>query len=123
MGLAPRPATVLVYNDAPTVPDETRAVYRGLLHAGHRIEVARSPEQAASALRSHRFDVVIADYDQVEAINRQLAPDSGTRVLPVVDASQRRADGLRQRFRAFLLEGASLGQHLKLINQLLKDGA
>ena len=43
--LAPRQATVLIYNDQGTVPEATKAVYRGLVHAGHKVEVARNAGQ------------------------------------------------------------------------------
>lgn len=119
--LAPRPATVLIYNNQATVPAGAKAVYRGLVQTGHTVEVARSPEQAAAALRNHRFDVVIADYDQIDVIGKHIEPASRTRLLPVMTGGAPGANNLRERFRVFLLEGASLGQHLKRIDQLVKD--
>lgn len=120
--LAPRPATVLIYNDQGTVPETTKAVYRGLVHAGHKLEVARNPAQLAAALRGRGYDVVIADYDRIEAIDRQVEPVSGTRLLPIVSSQQRSADSARQRFRFSLAQGAGLSQYLKRIDQLVKGG-
>lgn len=96
-------------------------MYRGLAQAGHTLEVARNPEQLAAALRGRRYDVVIADYDQLGVIGNQVEPASRTRLLPVVTNGRQDANGLRERFRFFLVEGASLGQHLKLIDKLVKD--
>lgn len=121
--LAPRPAMVLIYNDQGTVPEATKAVYRGLVHAGHKIEVARNPGQLASALRDHRYDVVIAGYDQIDAIDRQVQPVSRTSLLPIVNNQQRGADSWKERFRFSLTQDASLGQYLKLIDKLVKDRA
>jgi hypothetical protein len=41
------------------------------------------------------------------------------RLLPVVARSLRNQPELRSRFELFLLDGASLGQYLKVINQAL----
>ena len=121
--LAPRLATVLIYNDQGTVPEATRAVYRGLARAGHRLEVARNPEQLAAALRAHRYDVVIADYDQIGNIGRQAEPAAKASLLPILSDAQRDARDWRQRFRYSLTQGASLGQYLKLIDRLTRDRA
>lgn len=119
--LAPHLATVLIYNNQETVPAATKAVYRGLVQAGHTVEVARTPEQLAVALRDRRYDVVIADYDQIDAVGKQVKPVAGTDLLPIVTHGQRSANDWRGRFRFSLVDGASLNQYLKLINQLVKD--
>lgn len=121
--LAPHPATVLVYDDRGTVPESTRAVYRGLVRAGHKLEVARDQEQLAAALRAHRYDVVIADYDQIGIIGKQADPATKARLLPILTDAQRGAMDWRQRFRYSLTQGASLGQYLKLIDRLARDRA
>lgn len=121
--LAPRPATVLIYNDEHTVPAATKAVYRGLVQAGHTLDVARNTEQLATALRGHRYDVVIASYDQIDAIAGRVAPVSKPDLLPIVTVQQRSADEWRKRFKFSLVQGAGLGQYLKLIDKTLKDGA
>ena len=75
----------------------------------------------SQALRAGRFDVVIADFDAAADCSR--APCRHVRrnrgVLPVVARSRRNAPEVRNRFKLFLLDGASLGQYLKGINQLL----
>ena len=121
--LAPRPATVLIYNDQGTVPEATKAVYRGLVHAGHKVEVARNAGQLSTALRDRRYDVVIADYDQIDVVDLQVDLVSKTSLLPIVTNEQRGTDSWKERFRFSLTQGASLGQYLKLIDKLVKDRA
>lgn len=121
--LAPRQATVLIYNDQGTVPEATKAVYRGLVHAGHKVEVARNAGQLSTALRDRRYDVVIADYDQIDVVDLQVDLVSKTSLLPIVTNEQRGTDSWKERFRFSLTQGASLGQYLKLIDKLVKDRA
>ena len=66
------------------------------------------------------FDVVISAFDQIDVVAAS-AGAAQPRVLPVVERSQRNAPEVRSRFNnLFLLDGASLGQYLKLINQLVQ---
>lgn len=110
--LAPRPATVLVYDQDPT---QRRSIYQGLNRAGHHLTVARTADDLARALRSKHFDVVISDLGNADAIDAAPA-----RLLPVVQRQQRNEAGIRSRFQVFLLDGASLGQYLKGIDRLLQ---
>lgn len=114
--LAPRPATVLVFDDGAV---DRKALYAGLQKAGHKVTVVGSSDAAARALAARRYDVVITDLDDTDAIAASAA-GSKSRLLPVVARSQRNAPDLRQRFGLFLLDGASLGQYLKSIDQLVK---
>lgn len=119
--LAPRPATVLIYEEQGKPPEERLAVYRGLARAGHRLTIASSADALSRAMQERRYDVVIADLDAAGAVSA--ASSSGAaapKLLPVVQRGQRNAPGVRDRFAAFVLEGASLGQYLKHINQLMK---
>lgn len=119
--LAPRLATVLIYNDQAVVPEASKTVYRGLASAGHRVNIARNPGQLATALEERRYDVVIADYDRLDVIDRQIKPVSKTRVLPIVSSQHGDASGRNERFRFSLSEDASLRQYLRLIDRLVKD--
>lgn len=110
--LAPRPATVLVYDGDPA---QRRNIYQGLNRAGHRLTVVRNADDLAQAIRDKHFDVVISDLDESAAIG-----GASTRLLPVVQRQQRNEAGIRSRFRVFLLDGASLGQYLKGIDQLVR---
>lgn len=111
--LAPRPATVLVYDADPA---QRKDIYVGLYRAGHRLTVARNPDDLARALHGKRFDVVISDLGDSGAVGGAGA----ARLLPVVQRQQRNEAGIRSRFRVFLLDGASLGQYLKGIDQLVR---
>ena len=119
--LVSRPATVLVYDDGAT---DHKALYAGLQKAGHKVTVVGSAEAMAQALRAHSFDVVIADLDDAAAMQSHVAATSvKTKVLPVVARNRRNAPELRSRFNLFLLDGASLGQYLQTINQMLSARA
>ncbi len=119
--LAPRPAAVLVYDLDRAPADNRIAVYRGLVRAGHRLTIAHDPDELAQALRQQRYDVVIAGYDNVDMVEAKASGAAwSARMLPIVARSQRNAPSVRNRFVLFLLDGASLGQHLKNIDQLLK---
>jgi ABC-type amino acid transport substrate-binding protein len=115
--LAPHPATVLVYDDGA---GDRRALYAGLQKAGHKVTVVGSADAMSQALQAGRYDVVIADFDDAAALQTRASgtsPKPG--VLPVVARSRRNAPEVSSRFKLFLLDGASLGQYLKGINQLL----
>ena len=113
--LAPRPASILVFDDAPA---ERKALYSGMVRAGHKVSVVRNGNDASKATSAREFDVIIADLVDAE---RFAATASGTaRVLPVVQRDQRDAPGLRDRFEQYVVDGASLGQYLKSIDQLVR---
>jgi hypothetical protein len=100
--LAPRPATVLVYDQDPA---QRKNIYMGLHRAGHRLTVARNADDLTRALNGKRFDVVISDLGDSAAIDG----NGAARLLPVVQRQQRNEAGIRSRFKVFLLDGASLG--------------
>ena len=113
--LAPRPATVLVFDDGAA---DRKALYSGLARAGHKVTLVASSDAAARALTGQKFDVVIADFSDVDAVSTSTS--GAVSVLPVVDRASRNQPDLRQRFAHFLLDGASLGQYLKSIDQVIK---
>lgn len=115
--LAPRPATVLVYADAGSSIDQIK-LYKGLEQAGHRVTVVTDGKALAEAMAAKRYDVVIANFAQVGAVESTgAAAAAKPLLLPVVARSARNAPELRSRFNLFLVDGASLGQYLKVINQ------
>jgi hypothetical protein len=115
--LAPHPAAVLVYDDAAS---DREALYAGLQKAGHKVTVVGSVDAMSQALQAGRYDVVIADFDDVAALQSHTAGASAKPgVLPVVARNRRNAPEVSSRFKLFLLDGASLGQYLKGINKLL----
>ena len=116
--LAPRPATVLVYDDGSR--DRT-ALYSGMKKAGHRVTVVNGADALSRALAQQHYDVVISRVDQIDSVEARTGTASGSpRLLPVVERGARNAPAVRDRFKVFVLDGASLGQYLKLINQLLQ---
>ena len=88
--------------------------------AGHRVTVVQDADAFSKAVADKRYDVVIADLSDVD----QLSSDAGllasqARLLPVVNRKSRNAPELRSKFSLMLVDGASLGQYLKVINQAL----
>lgn len=115
--LAPHPATVLVFDDGTI---DHQALYGGLRKAGHKVTVVGTPDAMAEAMRGRSFDVVIADLDDATTMQSNVSATAGkTKVLPVVARDRRDAPDLRRHFKLFLLDDASLGQYLKVINQSL----
>lgn len=127
--LAPRPATVLIYaNPDPTASDSSREnLYAGLTKAGHKLTVVTDASGLAAALRDKHYDVVITAFDAVDAVASATA-DSGDAagkpaLLPVVARSDRNSPQLHTRFGAFLVDGASLSQYLKMIGKAMPANA
>jgi ABC-type amino acid transport substrate-binding protein len=114
--LAPRPASVLVYDDGAS---NRKALYAGLQKAGHKVTVVGTADAMSQALQAGRYDVVIADFDDAAALQSRAGTSAKPGVLPVVARNRRNAPEVSSRFKLFLLDGASLGQYLKGINQLL----
>ena len=117
--LAPRPATLLVYDGGAS---NRKALYAGLQKAGHKVTVVGTADAMSQALQAGRYDVVIADFDDAAALQSRTAGTSTSAkpgVLPVVARNRRNSPEVSSRFKLFLLDGASLGQYLKGINQLL----
>jgi hypothetical protein len=115
--LAPHPATVLVYDDGASARP---ALYAGLKKAGHKVTVVGTADAMSQALQAGHYDVVIADFDDAAALQSRTSGTSAKPgLLPVVPRNRRNAPEVSSRFKLFLLDGASLGQYLKGINQLL----
>lgn len=123
--MAPRPATILVFTENHDAQDgQADQLLGGLTKAGHHVLVVTDTQALARALDSDRYDVVITSYAQVDAVGE------GTRsvgrlptVIPVVTRSERKLASVRDRFKLFLVEGASLGQYLRAINRALAANA
>jgi CheY-like chemotaxis protein len=113
--LAPIPAAVLVLApDADQVA--RRQLYQGLERAGHRVTLVGDEAALRQALAGGHYDVVIAGFDRVEALDGQASALHPSGLIPVVSRAARRDPRLRADFAAFLLENASLGQYLRAIN-------
>jgi hypothetical protein len=119
--LAPRPATVLVYEPDADASAERIAVYRGLARAGHKVTVVTDAQHLPEALARQAFDIVIADdmHASALAIAAGVSGDSGARQLVVV--AQKPARGASGGQRAAVQGSASLGTWLSTLNRLMKD--
>lgn len=118
--LAPRPAAVLVLVDPSVDAAERQKVIKGLEQAGHRVTQASNADAMAAAMGGTRFDVVIADIGQADAVQALAAnANAKARLVPVVARSERNSAAVRARFPLHLFDGASLGQYLKAINQAM----
>ncbi len=118
--LAPRPASVLVYSGQGQSLASQQALVKGLRASGHTVTTVSDANAMASALRSQRFDVLIADYADIDvAASSAQAASTPPALLPVVDRKVRNAPDFKQRFANYVLDGASLGQYLKSINSVL----
>ena len=121
--LAPRPAAVLIYAtpDPSTSERDRTALYEGLRRAGHQVTLANNADDLARALHARHYDVVIAAYDALPAIDAAV-PDNdrnGAALLPVVDRHALASPDLRKQFAALLANGAGIGQYLRMIAKSL----
>lgn len=124
--LAPRPATVLVYADdaGESSPARRQALISGLRASGHKVTEVHDDAALAQAIQGQHFDVLIASYENIDKVSTAGRADGATpTLLPVVARNQRNSPELKQRFGNFLLDGASLGQYLKSINNALLASA
>jgi hypothetical protein len=119
--LAPRPATVLVYEPDGDATPERIAVYRGLARAGHRVTMVTDSKLLSTALARATYDIVVADDSHAEelALATGLSDDAGARQLLVVP--NKPASGGASSGKAFVRATASLGTWLGALNRLMKD--
>ena len=120
--LAPRPATVLVYEAgmSETSPGRRAALINGLRASGHKVTEVADDAALSAALQGNRYDVVIAAYDNIDQVEASTArAGAAPRLLPVVARKLRDAPEVRSRFATVVLDGASLGQYLRGINNVL----
>jgi hypothetical protein len=117
--LSPRPADVLILSDSTTTRKEV--AYSGMEKAGHRLTFVGSVEEMATALEHGRYDIVIVALESADEVQARIASQPGTvpRVVPVVSRSARNSTQVRGRFEQFLLDGASVGQSLTVIERTL----
>jgi hypothetical protein len=115
--LAPRPANVLVlWTNA-----SHDAYYAELERAGHRITLVEDERDMALELDQGDYDIVIAEFDALNEVPQRVASNagSGPRFLPIVARNMRKSPQVRDRFEQILVDGASVGQYLTIINRVL----
>jgi hypothetical protein len=112
---APRPANVLiVYSDA--IPD---SYVSALEKAGHHLKIVSSADAMNQEIGRQHYDVVIAAYNAVKTGTSAVERADAPRLLPIIQRSLRKSPEVRAQFSQFLLDGASLGQYLQMINRLV----
>jgi hypothetical protein len=113
---APLPGNVLVV--APSA--ESKELAQRLSAAGHKVHVVDSPEQVAQEIRSGKYDVVLASFN-----DRQLIADDSAGVakppayIPVTtEDSQKTAAA--QAYPRYLSVDDDFTQYLRVIHRTLK---
>jgi len=114
------PASILLYSgeSATHPPTQAGKLHDGLEKAGHKVSMARGPEQLASALASRKYNVVVAYADDLVAVTTQIAKASREPTLiPVLNGG---ADERQMRARFPQLVNEDLNELLKIIEQSMK---
>ncbi len=121
--LAPRPAVVLIYAtpDPTASASQREALFSGLKKAGHTVTMVGDAAALTSALRERHYDVVISALDAAESVTAaaQETQQGKTALVPVMARSEANSLQVRGKYSAVLVDGASLGQYLKIINTVL----
>lgn len=114
------PASVLIYSGdtANHPPAQAGKLHDGLEKAGHKVTLARGPEQLAKALAAQKFDVVVAYADDIVTVTTQATKASREPTLiPVLEGG---ADERQMRTRFPHLVNGDLNDLLKTIEQSMK---
>lgn len=116
--LSPRPADVLILSNQSVAGREI--AYAGLEQAGHRLTFVDDVGALTAAMQADRYDVVIVALESVDQVQPHVAANgSAPRILPVVARSARHSPQVKGRFEQVLLDGASVGQSLAVIERVL----
>ena len=73
------PAAILLYSGdrgASRPAGQAAQLHDGLEKAGHKVTMARGPDELANALAAHSYDVVVAYADDLVAVTTQIAKTS-----------------------------------------------
>ncbi len=117
---------MLVYADSASGADsvDRQAVYHGLEQAGHRVTMVTDADGLSRALASKHFDVVIANFNEVSAVDSSVGGSADKpRMLPVVARREKNSPQVRDHFNSFLVSGAGLSQYLREIEKILPTNA
>jgi hypothetical protein len=114
------PASILLYSGdgANHPPAQAGKLHDGLEKAGHKVSVARSPDELAKELAARKYDVIVAYSDDLVAVTTQIAKASREPTLiPVLSGG---ADERQMRARFPHLVNGDLNELLKTIEQSSK---
>ena len=114
---APLPATVLVYESA-TFESQSE----GLQSAGHQVTVVTDQDQLLQALDAESYDVIIAPYSDMVAVQDHLGKDAGrSGLIPIVsgDSSERRL--AKSHYEQLLKPNASLRKIARAVHKVMES--
>jgi hypothetical protein len=114
------PAQILLYAGDGVVkhpPEIDVKLHDFLEKAGHRVAIARGPEELAKALAAHHYDVVIAPAEDMVGVTSRVTNKSGEpTVIPILDNGTNDRQ-LRERFPRVVT--GNLNDLLKAIEQTM----
>lgn len=113
---APLPGTIL----AIATTEMELAMIERLVAAGHDVHVVADPSEIPDALGEHDFDIVLAYFEQREAVHTQLASASST-YIPVTKTGTDEAAVAESMYERSLSSDASVKKFLKTIHKTLKS--
>jgi ABC-type amino acid transport substrate-binding protein len=110
---APLPGNVLVVSPDTGLADRLAA-------AGHHIKVVTSPDKIAQELRTGKYDVVLASFNDREIVAKQMAGSAqAATYVPVTTESGQKAEAA-QEYARYLSDDDDFTQFLRVIHRTLK---
>jgi len=110
---APLPGNVLIVSPDTGLADRLAA-------AGHRIKVVASPDKIAQELRTGKYDVVLASYNDRAVVAKQMAGvATAPTYVPVTTETAQKAEAA-QSFARYLSDDDDFTQFLRVIHRTLK---
>jgi hypothetical protein len=114
------PASILLYSGdtGNHPPAQANKLHDGLEKVGHKVSMARGPDELTKALAAHKYQVVVAYAADLVAVTTQITKASGDPMLiPILDGG---ADERQMRARFPHLVNGDLNELLKTIEQSMK---
>jgi len=116
-----QPGRILIYRNSQTKIAELlgRELEETLERVGHSVDIVESPEALQSALNTGRYDVLLADVDDLKRVAEQHASAQHAPVgLPVVyKASWMEVNQLKEKFQAVLNAPSRVSQVLAVVDE------
>ena len=110
---APLPGNVLVVSPDTGLADRLAA-------AGHHIKVVTTPDKIAQELRSGKYDVVLASFNDRDAVEAQMAGVAkAPTYVPVTTQDSQKAEAAHS-FERYLSDDDDFTQFLRVIHRTLK---
>jgi len=110
---APLPGNVLVVSPDSGLADRLAA-------AGHHVKVVASAEKIAQELKTSKYDVVLASFNDREIVAAQMAgTSSATTYVPVTTEKAQKAEAAHE-YARYLSDDDDFTQFLRVIHRTLK---